>query len=287
MNGLPSYRERASAVRDANGGWARLEAVRGKWRAKKASPDGATPGKLSYDHRRGGVRVGVDFLSNERGRGGVSAHLFRGKAEMSGVGEVELDGVGAGASATWLVGDLYVDAQAAATWYEVGVDSAKGSELVKEADGLGYAMGVEAGQRMAVGEGLMVTPRAGLVWSKVGVDDFTVDGVRVSVEDASSTKGRLGVLVETETGLGETSGRLFGSLDVEREFSDETRVHVGMTRLMENPLKTEVRPTAVRLGVGGVFSLDENVSLSATASYETSGSGTSWYGGGLELNVRF
>ena len=209
MNGLPSYSERMSAARDANGGWARLEAVRGKWRAKKRAKKLETQGKLSYDHRRGGVRVGVDFLSNERGRGGVSAHLFRGKAEMSGVGEIELDGVGAGASATWLVGDLYVDAQAGATWYEVGVDSAAGRELVKEADGLGYAMGVEAGQRMAVGEGLMVTPRAALVWSKVGVDDFTVrliDEERVSVEDASSTKGRLGVLVETEMGLGRDLG---------------------------------------------------------------------------------
>ncbi len=297
MNGLPSYAERASVARDANGGWARLEATRGKWRAKKASPIGeaaATTGKLAYDHRRGGVRVGMDFLMGEHGRGGVSAHLFQGKAEMSGGGEVDLDGVGAGASATWLMGDLYVDAQAGLTWYDVNLESDSYGKLLEEdTSGLGYAMGVEAGQRMAMGEGLMVTPRAGLVWSMVEANDFTVEVMdnhlmRVSVEDASSAKGRLGVLVETETGLGETSGRLFGSLDLEREFSDETRVKVGApTNLSENDLKTEVRPTAVRLGVGGVFSLDENVFLSATASYETSGSGTSWYGGGMELNVRF
>ena len=59
MNGLPSYAERMSAVRDGNGGWARVEAVRGEWRAKKASPDGATPGKLAYDHRRIVGRAGV------------------------------------------------------------------------------------------------------------------------------------------------------------------------------------------------------------------------------------
>ena len=291
MNGLPSYAERMSAVRDANGGWARVEAVRGEWRAKKASPDGATPGKLAYDHRRIVGRAGVDFAAGDHGRVGVSMHMLDGKAEMSGVGEVALDGVGAGASATWLAGDLYVDAQAAVTWYGADLEShARPDPLKKDASGRGYALGVEAGQRTAVGEGLTVTRRAGLVWSKVGMDDFTdtvESGTRVSVEDATSTKGRLGVLVEKETGLGETSGRLFGSLDVEQELSGKTRVKVGATSLSENVLKTEVRPTAVRLGVGGMFSLDENVFLSATASYETSGGGTSWYGGGVDLEVRF
>ena len=289
MNGMLSYAERSSVARDANGGWARVEGARGKWEAKKAK----TTGKLSYDHRRGGVRAGVDFGAGEQGRVGVSVHLLNGKAERSGVGDVEVDGMGAGASATWRTGDLYVDVQAGATWYEVGVDSAdpKRRPLVKEADGLGYAMGVEAGQRMAMGEDLVVTPRVALVWSKVKVDDFTDtvgdDGARVSVEDAHSARGRLGVLVEMEAGMGERSGRLFGSLDVEQEFSDETQVNVGATSLTENVLKTEVRPTTLRLGVGGVLGLGEDMMLRGTAGYETSGSGTSGYGGGLELNLRF
>ena len=184
-----------------------------------------------------------------------------------------------------------MDVQAGVTGYEVGLDSAMhGKLVVEEVDGLGYAMGVEAGRRMAVGEGMRVTPRAGLAWSKVRVDDFTDtvgDGARVSVEDARSTRGRVGVMVETEVETGETSGRVFGSLDVEREFSDETRVDVGATRLSENVLKTEVRPTAVRVGLGGVFGLGEDILLRATAGYETGGSGTNEYGGGMQLNVRF
>ena len=198
-----------------------------------------------------------------------------------------------GASATWRWGEWYADAQAGATWYEVNVGSADPNRdpLVKEADGLGYAMGVEAGQRMAMGEDLAVTPRVGLAWSKVRVDDFTEmvgkHGVRVSVEDAHSARGRLGVLVEMEAGMGERSGRLFGSLDVEQEFSDETQVNVWMTKPTENELKTKVRPTTLRLGVGGVLGLGEDLVLRGTAGYETSGSGTSEYGVGVQLNARF
>ena len=40
----------------------------------------------------------------------------------------------------------------------------------------------------------------------------------------------------------------------------------------------EVRPTAVRLGAGGVFEVDEHVLVRATAGYRASGSGTSGYG---------
>ena len=81
---------------------------------------------------------------------------------------------------------------------------------------------------------------------------------------------------------GAGSGRLYGSLDVEQEFKDETEVKVGRERL-----KTEVRPTAVRVGVGGEFAVSEDVVLRGTARFRTSGSGTSEYGGGLELRVRF
>ena len=296
MNAQPSYAERTSAARDGNGGWARVEASRGEWQAKKAET-AATATPLAYDHRRSAVRAGVDFHAGESGRVGVSVHALRGKAEMGGVGEVELDGMGGGLSATWLAGELYVDAQAAVTLYDVDLDSNIHGDLQKkDVYGAGYGLGVDVGRRMGVG-GMMVTPRAGVEWSKVGgvawskkagLDDF-VDmepaggqRARVSVEEAGSVKGRLGVMVEAEMGSGESSGRLFASLDVEQEFSEETEVKVG-----EELLKTEVRPTAVRVGLGGAFAVAEDVVVRGTAGFRTSGSGTSGYGGGLELQVRF
>ena len=134
-----------------------------------------------------------------------------------------------------------------------------------------------------------MTPRAGLAWSKVDLSDFTdmerAGGPRArvsmtSVEDVDSVKGRLGVMLETKVGSG--GGAVFGALDMEREFSDETAVKVG-----EKMLKTEVRPPAVRLGLGGAFKVDENTLLRATAGYRTGGSGISEYSGGLELQVQF
>ena len=287
MNALPSYAERTSAARDGNGGWARVEASRGEWQAKTATME-TTSTPLAYDHRRNAVRAGVDFHAGESGRVGVSVHALGGKAEMSGVGDVELDGMGGGLSATWLAGDFYVDAQAAVTLYDVDVDSNIHGDLQKkDVYGAGYGLGVDVGRRMSVG-GMMVTPRAGVAWSKVDLDDFTdmdvFEGPRaeVSVEEADSVKGRVGVMVEAEMGSGETSGRLFASLDVEQEFSDETEVKVG-----GQMLKTEVRPTAVRVGLGGEFAVDEDVVVRGTAGFRTSGSGTSGYGGGLELQMRF
>ena len=286
LNALPSWAQRSSAPRDANGAWASVEASRGEWRAKKAT----ATGPLAYDHRWVVGRMGVDFTPREDLRVGWSVHVPRGKAEMAGVGEVELDGVGAGVSATWRSGDFYVDAQAAVTRYDVGFESNMHGELLNEdVSGVGYALGVEGGKRMPVGEAF-VTPRAGLAWSDVDLDDFTdmeTAGAperrsRVSVQDAGSVKGRVGVTVEKEMGMGAVPGLLFGSLDVERELSDETEVKVG-----EERLKTEVRPAAVSLGAGAVFDVREDVLLRAVAGYRTSGGGTSGYRGGLELQVRF
>ena len=285
MNALPSYAERASAARDGNGAWARVEAARGKWRARKAT----TAEGLAYDHSRGVGQAGVDFVMGESGRVGLSVHAIGSKAEMSGVGEVALNALGGGLSATRLFGDVYVDAQAAVTLYDVDLleSYVHGELLKKAASGVGYALGVEAGRRMRVGEAF-VTPRAGLAWSQVDFPDFTDletaggSRARVSVEGARSVKGRLGVMAETEAGMGAASGRLYASLDVEQELSDETEVKVG-----GNVLKTEVRPTSVHLGAGGEFDVGERVVVRATAGYRTSGSGTSGYGGGLEVQVRF
>ncbi len=283
MNALPSWADRMAAARDGNGVWARVEAAQGEWRAKQAT----TTGELSYDHNRGVGQAGFEFAAGENGRGGVSAHAVGGKASMSGVGEVDLKGWGAGISATWLDGAFYVDAQAAATAYDVDVKSyTHGRMSTKSVHGAGYAVGVDVGVRAPVGEAFL-TPRAGVAWSRVDLAEFrdletAGDGdmrARVSVADANSVKGRVGMTLEAAAG----SGRLFGSLDVEREFTDDTQTTVGRA-----VLRTESRPTAARLGLGGVFAVDENVRLKATAGYRTSGnSATSGYDGGLELQVRF
>ena len=281
MNDLPTYAERMSAARDGKGGWVQVETAGGKWKA-----DRSTESNVAYDHRRHGVRAGMDFAVGEGGRAGVSVHGLRGSADMTrSGGEVELSGGGLGVNATAMVaGDVHVDAQAAVTWYDVDVDSATGRSLKKDASGRGYALGVEAGRRMSVMDGVSVTPRGGLVWSKVSLDDFTDSlGPRVSVKDADSLVGRVGLMVDRAVGSEEAPGRVFGSVDVEHEFKDETSVNVPGSPL----LKTTARSTGVRLGFGGEFGVDEGVVLRVRADYTTSGGDTNEYGAGVQLNLRF
>ena len=297
LNAPASRADRASAARDANGGWARVEASSGQWRAKSA-----TAGALSYDHRWTVGRAGMDFAVRENLLAGVSVHAPRGAATVAGVGDVDLTGVGAGVSALWTAGEMWIDAGAAATRYEVDLTSHRHGRLLDEdAVGVGWALSVEAGRRLAAGERLrrflgeaFVTPRAGFAWSNVSLRDFTDmetagearSRSRVSVADARSAKASVGATVETAATLGDASGRLFGSLDVERELSDETAVTVAGERTAER-LETTARPTALSLGVGAAFDAGENALVTATAGWRASGGGDAAWSGSLQLRLQF
>ncbi len=283
MNELPTWAERMSAARDAKGGWMQVETAGGEWKA-----DSSTRPNVAWDHRRHGVRAGMDFAVGEAGRAGVSVHHLRGSAEMTrGGGKAELSGNGLGVNATAaMAGGVHVDVQAALTWYDVDLTSSSGTALKDGVKGRGQALGVEAGRPMALGDDVSLTPRIGLAWSRVSLDDFTDSRLarssRVSMKDADSLAGRVGVMVETAAGSEDAPGRVFGSVDVEHEFKDETSVNVAGASL-----ETTARSTGVRLGFGGEFSLGEGVVLRARADYTTSGGDTSEYGGGVELNLRF
>ena len=283
MNGLPSYEERMSAARDARGGWARVEAARGKWKA-----DTSTRPDVAYDHRRHGVRAGVDFaMGDDAGRIGVSVHGLRGSAEMTGGGEIDLSGAGVGVHATRaLDGGFHVDAQAAVTWYDADLESMLGSTLKNGVNGRGYALGVEVGKRLPAG-GVAVTPRAGLVWSKADLDDFRdARFATVSVKDAQSLKGRAGVGVEKVLdGDGMDGSRLFGSLDVEQEFKEETE---SMVEVSGTSLKASARKTRFRAAAGAVHAWGEGrYALQGSLGYAAGGGGNRDFGGGLSFAMRF
>ena len=276
MNGLPSRAERMSAPRDAHGAWARVETASGQWQAADS-----TETDLAYDHGRYGARAGVDVAVGEGARLGLSVHSLRGEAEMTRRGgKVELSGVGLGVSATSLFGDgFHVDASAQATRFDVDMTSGLGRRL-KESDGSGWALGLEAGRSMTLNSGLSVMPNLGLVWSQASLDTFTdARGARVSMDDAESLVGRLGVAAMAETDGGP---RLFGSLDVTHEFSEETEVMVSGTRLAAS-----AETTGVRVGVGGLFDLGNGTSLRGSADYMSSGADNSAYGAGLGVTMSF
>ena len=292
MNGLPTYEERTSAVQDGRGGWARVEVAGGKWQA-----DSSTRSDVAYDHRRQGLRAGLDFEVGDAGRFGVSVHGLRGSAEMASVGEVDLEATGLGVHATRMLADtLHVDAQAAVTRYDVDVESADAEfgKLAESVNGSGFALGMEVGRRMALRDGVSVIPRAGFTWSTVDLDDFTEDGTgaaaRVSVKDARSLKGRVGVGVEKTQGDDMQGSRVFGSLDLEQEFSDETETRVsGMSAGSRvTPLKAKAERSAFRLAVGGARVWGEGrYSLQGSVGYTASGSDNRDLGGGLSFSMQF
>ena len=277
LNRLPDFRERMSAPRTANGGWARVETFRGKWKADESTTEG-----LEYDHRRHGLKAGVDTTVGEHGLLGVSFHHRQGSAEAPNGGEIDLSGNGAGVSGTW-AGDMgvYVDVQAEVTWYGADLRSASRGVLKTDVSGRGHALGMEVGRRVEGGR-VVLTPRARLAHSRVSVNDFTdAVGTRVSLEDGRSLKGRAGVVVETAPD-GARGNRVFGSVDVEHEFSDERKVVVSGTEL-----KSKAEATWLRLGLNGSHTWDDGrYTVQGGMSYATSG-GSRELGGGVSLNVRF
>ncbi len=282
MNGLPSYDERMAAARSGSGGWARVETARGDWTAEDSTQTG-----LAYDYDRSGVRAGVDMPAGANGRIGMAVHALKGSADLTrSGGKVELAGMGVGVTGTAMAGPVYIDAQAAATWFDVEVAKASGMVLKKDASGTGYALALEAGRPMSMGamgeNGVTVTPRAGFAWSRVSLDDFTdaLADRRVSVDDASSLKGRLGVTAQTRTAGGTT---IAASLDAMREFQEETEAMFEGTQL-----KASAEPTSFRIGLGLGHNWGENNhTLQASAAYTTGGGNNSELAGGLSLSIRF
>ena len=281
MNGLPTREERLAAARSEAGGWARVETARGEWTA-----DSSTRTGVAYDRERSGVRVGVDGAVGETGLFGVSLHGLRGSADMTqNGGKAELSGVGVSVSGAAVVGDgVYIDAQAGATRYDVKLTSKTGRILKDGAKGTGYALAVEAGRAVAVGDSVTLTPRAGFVWSRVSLNDFadSREATAVSMKDAESLMGRAGVRADVAPdGVG---GLLvFGSAEATHEFSGDT-----VTRVLDTRLKASPETTGARFALGVAHDWGEGrFALQASANYATGGSDGEGFGGGLNLSVRF
>ena len=238
-------------------------------------------------------------MGDGRGLFGISLHHRNGSATVSnasagdvpGAGYMDLSGTGGGISGTWFRDDVYVDLQAEVSWYEADFRSSIRGMLKEDVSGYGYALGVEAGRRVASGtDGVVLIPRAGLVHSKVSLNDFTdaesAGGSRVSLEDGRSLRGRMGVGVDVETKLSaDSESRFLYSLDVEREFKDETKV--SMTGARED-LTSTVEAMWLRAGMNVSHAWDDGrYTIQGGVSYAAGGSDSYEYGGGLKLKVRF
>ena len=282
LNEPSGFHARMAAPRSPNGVWARAQASGGSREAKRST---SAPGRLSWRHRGYAVETGLDVPLGDGLSMGVSAHRRRIVAEVSGdSGSIDATGAGFGASLAFgPVDGVYADGRISATWFEAGLGSGVRGSLKRDAEGFGHAVGVEAGRRVGLGPGALgevtVTPRVGATRSHVDMDAFTDRvGSRVSVAKSGATTGRAGVRVEASDAPG--GSLLFGSVDVEREFSPETRVRVSGT-----DLKSESEATRARVEVGGSVEWGEGrYALHGAARYAT---GAEDYGGRMALKLRF
>ncbi len=280
--------ERVAAPHSDMGVWVRLAVREGDRRADTATTStGIRAQPLSWDVRRTAFEAGLDLPSNDDLVLGVSAHYRQSKATVKMGGTVEATGVGLGVSATWTDDrGLYVDSQLAYTRFSDIEVRSNSNGLITSGGGTGLAVGVEVGQPMRWAN-MTVTPRGGLSWSSVDMDAFVEPAAlpgagTVAPDDGQSVQARVGVLAEL--GPADADTRLYASLDVEHEFSPEFDVMAAGTKLT-----AKVKPTWVRLGVGGAMPLGgtDATMLAGDAFYATAGSGNADFGGGVALNIRF
>ncbi|KQW80269.1 hypothetical protein ASC89_09250 [Devosia sp. Root413D1] len=238
---------------EGNGLWGRIEAAR-----VSIAPDSSTG--AGYDVTTWQLQAGFDGVLNRSDAGslvaGVNAQFGVISADISsasGRGSVASNGYGLGATLTWY-GDegFYLDAQGKLTWFDSRLDSETlGTTIVSGNAGFGYALSLEAGQEVALGDNWSVTPQAQLAYSAVDFDEFVSYGSTVALESGDSLLGRLGLSVdhqsEWQDAAGETgSTRLYGIANLTYEFLQGTSTSVG-----GDTLSSKADPLWAGIGLGG------------------------------------
>ncbi|WLS10540.1 autotransporter outer membrane beta-barrel domain-containing protein (plasmid) [Shinella sumterensis] len=247
------------------------------------------------------MQVGADqqLYAGEAGNlvGGLSARYGTITGDVTSVfgnGSIKSTGYGLGGSLTWYgSGGFYLDAQANLTWYDSALGSSTAATgLVSGNGGFGYAIGLEAGQQVALNQNWSVTPQVQLTYSDVRYDRFTdVYGAAVSFTEGDDLTIRLGL-----------------SADYQDAWTDETgqtsRLHAyGIANLYYNMLphsRTDLAGVELvntqdnfwgGLGLGGTYSWgDGKYALHGQAGVNTSlvNFGNSYsLAGTVGLTVRF
>ncbi len=110
-----------------------------------------------------------------------------------------------------------------------------GQSLTSDNNSFGAAIGLEAGQRIKIGNNWTLVPQAQLVYTSVKVDEFADPfGAAVVFSDGESLRGRLGAAVEYSSVWKEADGTVshldfFGATNVRNEFFQGTRVTISGT----------------------------------------------------------
>ncbi|HRO13242.1 autotransporter outer membrane beta-barrel domain-containing protein, partial [Amaricoccus sp.] len=257
LSGLPTMQERIGNRRwqeaGASGGltedrraWARIEGSR-----SRIEPDSELVDDARYDLDVWKLQLGIDRPVRETEGGLLVAGLTAGygtvaadiSSASAGDGSIATTGYGFGGSLTWFGNDdLYLDGQAQAMWFDSDLASDEVDDDLESGNrGFGYALGVEAGRRVAVRPGWAVTPQAQLVYASVAFDDFEdTFGVEVESGDGATLPVRLGVSIDRQAGGRDAGGEgrrthVYGIANLYHDLIGETKLTVGGTGLTNRP----------------------------------------------------
>jgi fibronectin-binding autotransporter adhesin len=234
---------------------------------------GALSGAFDSNWRE--MEAGADFdladtFAGGRLVGGITAHADWINADLSPSGvDSSLDGTGygVGATLTWYgPAGFYLDGQAKATWFNADIAGAGAS--AEGIDGLGYALGIEAGRHIRLGGGWSLTPQAQLVYSRIDFDRFTdSSGVEISLRRGESLRGRAGLAVGRDFAFPRSGWQagLYGLANVSYEMLGDTSVDAAGTALDWEP-----RQLWGDVGLGASIKASDGVSFFGEATYAAS-----------------
>jgi outer membrane autotransporter protein len=164
-----------------------------------------------YDLDTWQVQAGIDRTLRTGAEGDLIGTLYARYGNATGMvtsphgaGEVAPSGYGLGGALTYYGSEgFYADMQGSLAWYDSTLRSAATrSALVSNTGALGYAMGIEAGQKITLTENWSVTPQAQFTYSGIDAASFTdAFGARIDTIHGQDLTLRVGISADYETEL--------------------------------------------------------------------------------------
>jgi fibronectin-binding autotransporter adhesin len=221
---------------------------------------------------------------------GVTGQYGKVSATVSnalGLGTIDAEGFGLGATATWYGNTgTYVDLQAQANWIDSDIASSAAGALVKDHRTKAYALSAEVGRRLALSDTSALVPQAQVTVGSVDGGSFT-DSASNAVDLGNNDRvvGRIGLAYEfaSQKAAGGNQTKAYVIGNILHDFSGNNSVNVSGASLSSRAAEK----TWGEVGLGGAYAIDANKTLYGEALYRAAlGGGSSNNGLAATVGLR-